>query len=166
MFYFLGIILDTYWRAGWYYPTYVLCKKRESTKVRPDLFVHKQDPLKPTNADNLKALFLHPYGNDQIIEYMSDVMVMGNQKKWTHKKNRRAFFPEGYLCYFTCNVYGEPLGQAILIKHVPETRTRRRKTFKDLEEEPVKPLSQRLVFEENTTMLETVKPQFCQHSIS
>lgn len=164
MFYFLGIVLDADWNAGWIYPTYVLCKSQGTATTRSGLRVYKQDPLHQKDCAAYKVIVQHPYGNDKLIEYLSAYRTRDhfqNYKK-VQKKNRKKFYPHGYLCYFTCNVYGEPLGRAILIKHIPESG--RKSGFVALEDEEIPLLSQRLALDNEAVVLPTVKPKFCQYS--
>lgn len=66
-----------------------------------------------TPARNIpRVLFTETIGHEDMISFMSSYQCQDKKGKHYH--------PHGYLCWYQCNRYGEPIGKVIPIKKVPE----------------------------------------------
>ncbi len=73
--------------------------------------VLKQHDGKPSK--NLpKILVTEPTGHEDLLNFLS---VYQTQDVFKGKH----YHPEGALCWYSCNQYGEPLGEVIYIRNVP-----------------------------------------------
>lgn len=156
MFYYLGIVLDKDWESGWIFPTYVLCQNH--LKKETAFAVRKQDPTNIIQQRRLqKILVTEPYGNENIVDYISHYMDQNPQER------KKSFFPEGYLCYFPCDIYGTPDRRAfaIIVHHVP---VKRKAKTAVVTQEDNRILSERISTDPRCFYWDTgnAKPQFCQ----
>lgn len=156
MYYYLGIVLDKDWESGWIFPTYVLGMHPRKKNV---IAMRKQDREDyQKNRQIEKILFAKPFGkdNDYYVDFMSQPWIQSDEK----------FIPEGYLCYFACDHYGKNLkyGEAVVVKHVPVNKKRRRE--KESLPEKESPIFSKLFTEEPLCIAMEpgfVKPRFCQY---
>lgn len=49
------------------------------------------------------------------------IQFMSSYQK-TDPKTKKHYHPKGALCWFSCNQYGDPTGEVVFIKQVPEWR--------------------------------------------
>lgn len=113
MYYFLAITLDANVDDGTFWPAYVLCKSWTTNEKRSGwVIVHYVDGL-PTKRLP-KVLVTEVLGHEDMIQFMSSYQKMD--------KNGKHFHPYGALCWFSCNQYGDPTGEVVFIKRVPEFR--------------------------------------------
>lgn len=131
MFYYLGIIKDRDARAGNYIPSYILCKRNRKSEARSGWMVVKTNNV---YADLPKVLVTDVSGNEAMIDFLSryrtrDHMI-GSKFKSTEK-----YYPEGVLCWFECDIYGQGTGNVLYIKHVPEKYGRADDGYKKLRAE-------------------------------
>lgn len=111
MYYFLGIVLQEHITDGSFWPSYVLCQSRLTSEARTGMRVIKQFDGKPSK--NLpKILVTEPYGHEALLDFLS---VYQTQDKFGGVH----YHPKGALCWFSCNKYGDPLGQVIYARKVP-----------------------------------------------
>ena len=110
MYYFLGIVLQEHITDGSFWPSYVLCQSRLTSEARTGMRVIKQFDGKPSK--NLpKILVTEPYGHEALLDFLS---VYQTQDKFGGVH----YHPKGALCWFSCNKYGDPLGQEIYARNV------------------------------------------------
>ena len=113
MYYFLAITLDQNIRDGTFWPAYILCKSWTTSERRSGWRIIRQVDGVPTS--NLpRVLVTEILGHEEMIQFMSSYQKMD--------ENGKHFHPKGALCWYSCNKYGDPLGDVIFIKKVPEWR--------------------------------------------
>ena len=89
----------------------MLCRAWTSSGSRTGLRVIKQLDGKPSK--NLpKILVTEPKGHDDLLNFLS-VYQTQDHFKGTH------YHPEGALCWYSCNQYGEPTGEVVFAREVP-----------------------------------------------
>jgi hypothetical protein len=89
----------------------------------------------------------------------------------SHYKSTKKYYPEGVLCWFPCDRYGERCGPALIVKRVPEKTfkwgdvDRGLETYKRMIEERKAPklMSQLLSSSPASESIPEVKPSFFQY---
>lgn len=119
MYYFLGIVAQDDIVKGNFSPSYILYKSKGTSVNRSSWRVMRQ------NLDNKigmsKVLTTSLTGNDIMIDFLCSYRTrdhMHGDKNYSHEETKK-YYPKGALCWFECDVYGNPTGKAIYIKKVP-----------------------------------------------
>ena len=87
-----------------------MCQSYISSDKRTGLRVVQYHDGKPSS--NLpKILVTEPFGHDEYVDFLS--VYQAQDKKKIH------YYPEGALCWYGCNKYGEPNGVVVYIRDVP-----------------------------------------------
>ena len=114
MYWYLALVLDANIRDGTFWPAFILCKSWTTNERRSGWRIIAQNDGVPTS--NLpKVLVTEILGHEDMIQFMSSY-----QK--TDTKTGKHYHPRGALCWFSCNRYGDPTGNVVFIKRVPEWR--------------------------------------------
>ena len=96
---------------GSFWPSYILCRSFTTSEKRSGYRIVKMFEGMP--ASKLpRVLFTEVVGHEDMIGFMSSYQCQDSKGKHYH--------PHGYLCWYECNRYGDPTGQVIPIKRVPE----------------------------------------------
>lgn len=111
MYYFLGLTLTEDILNGSFWPSYVLCRARTTSTARTGLRVVKQLDGNPTSSLP-KVLVTETTGHEDLLNFLS-VYQTQDGFKGVH------YHPEGMLCWYSCNRYGEPIGGIVLDRKVP-----------------------------------------------
>lgn len=112
MYYFLAIVLEQNITDGTFWPAYILCQSYTTSEKRSGWRIIRQVDGVPTSSLP-KVLVTEPTGHDEMIQFMSSYQRMD----WKTKKHMH---PVGALCWFSCNQYGDPTGEAIFVKRIPD----------------------------------------------
>jgi len=112
MYGFFGIVDKKDLRKGNFKPKYVLCRGKN-----PGTY---QLTYEGTVDKGSVILVTTPYGNEDLINYMSHATVTINAGLGRRKQRIAA----GTLFLFECDVYGRLLGRALYIKDVPEQKNK------------------------------------------
>lgn len=114
MYWLLALVLDANIRDGTWWPAFILCQSWTTNEKRSGWRIIAQKDGVPTS--NLpKVLVTEITGHEDMIQFMSSY-----QK--TDPKTKKHYHPKGALCWFSCNQYGDPMGEVVFIKRVPEWR--------------------------------------------
>lgn len=98
---------------GFFWPSYILCKAWTTSLTRTGLRIIKYYGGEPTS--NLpKLLVTDPEKHPDLVNYMS-VYQTQDEFGGVH------YHPEGAVCWYECNIYGEPTGHLIYVHRVPIT---------------------------------------------
>ena len=111
MYYFIAIVLDADILNGSFSPAYVLCKSYTTNEKRSGWRIISQVDGRPTSMLP-RVLVTETIGHQDMVDFMSSY-----QKKGADGKH---FHPRGALCWFSCNRYGDPTGETVFIKRVPD----------------------------------------------
>ena len=111
MYYFLAIVLKDDIDDGSFLPAYVLCQSYTTTEKLSGWRINDYTSRIPKRS-NPKILVTEITGHEDMISFMSSYQKVGPDGKHFH--------PTGALCWFSCNQYGDPKGDVIWIKRVPE----------------------------------------------
>lgn len=114
MYYFLAISLDADVLNGAFWPAYILCKSYTTSEKRSGWRILHQVEGMPTSSLP-RVLVTETTGHEDMIEFMSSYQIKDG-------KTGKHFHPYGALCWYSCNKYGEPTGETVFIKKVPEWR--------------------------------------------
>lgn len=110
-YYFLGLALDQDILKGDFYPSFVLCHALTTSSKRTGLRVIKNLDGKPSK--NLpKVLVTEPNGHDDLLDFLSVYQTQDGLRG-------KHYHPEGALCWYACNQYGDPTGEVIYARKVP-----------------------------------------------
>lgn len=112
MYFFLAITLDADVLNGSFWPAYVLCKSYTTSEKRSGWRIVRMEGGVPTSRLP-RVLVTETTGHEEMIEFMSSYQVM-------HPKTKKHYHPKGALCWYSCNQYGDPTGEVVFIKKVPE----------------------------------------------
>lgn len=111
MYFFIGIVLDADILNGSFSPAYVLCNSYTTSEKRSGWRIISQ--LDGVPKQRLpRVLVTEIVGHQDMIDFMSSYQRTDAAGKHFH--------PRGALCWFSCNRYGDPTGDAVFIKSVPE----------------------------------------------
>ena len=111
MYFILAICLQKDVSNGSFWPSYILCRAYTTSEKRSGYRIIKMFEGMP--ARNIpRVLFTEMTGHEDLISFMSSYQCQDQNGKHYH--------PHGYLCWYECNRYGEPTGNVIPIKRVPE----------------------------------------------
>ena len=110
-YYFLGLALKEHINQGIFYPSYILCKSLTTSKSRSGYRVTQVFDGRPSK--NLpKVLVTEPFGHDDLLNFLSVYQTRDGFKG-------KHYHPEGALCWFECNKYGDPSGVVLFARKVP-----------------------------------------------
>ena len=116
MYWFLAIVKKEDVEKGNWIPFYTLCRSHGTAETRSPWRVTKRG----MGMDNMpKVLVNTVHGNDKMIEFMSCYRTRDHMHKSKHKSTKK-YYPEGTLCWFPCDHYGDQIGPALIIKKVPD----------------------------------------------
>lgn len=111
MYYFLGLTLKQDILNGSFWPSYILCQARTTSENRTGFRVIKQLDGEPSK--NLpRVLVTDPFDHEELLDFLS-VYQTQDFFKGVH------YHPEGALCWYECNRYGDPTGVVIYARKVP-----------------------------------------------
>lgn len=165
MYWFLAIVKKEDGKHGNFLPYYVLCKSKGTSENRSGLRVVKYgSSLYKMN----RALVTDINRNNHLIDFMSNYRTrdhMHGSKHYRHKSTMK-YYPQGYLCWFPCNAYGEQIGPPLFVKTVPDPPkgSNTDDGFQNLKEfMEYRPTVSELVTEDPSfETISTVKPTFAQ----
>lgn len=158
MYYFLGLTLKEDILNGSFWPSYVLCRARTTSTARTGYRVVKQFDGNPTSSLP-KILVTETTGHEDLLNFLS-VYQTQDEFKGVH------YHPEGMLCWYSCNRYGEPTGKIVLDRKVPIKNLMW--SFSSKRKFRMKAFSQRKAFkdafstEKKVEEYKTVKPRLFQ----
>ena len=118
MYWFLAIVKKEDVEAGNWIPSYVLCashgekETRSPWRVIKDMKTYKNMP---------KVLVTTPLGHEAMIEFLSHYRTRDHMHG-SHFRSTKKYYPEGILCWFPCDRYGNRDGPALIVKRVPDKR--------------------------------------------
>ena len=167
--FFMGIVKKEDADRSIFNPTYILCQAHGGSENRTGWRVVKTG----SRYGNMnKVLVATPCGHDDMIAFLSNYRTrdhMHGSRRHTYESTKK-YYPEGFLCWFTCNQFGDQIGEAILIKKVPD-RTKRKTDdgarFLAYENERVIPLWEKFSKDDSMTDYPQtgVKPQLYQDRV-
>ena len=158
MYYFLGLTLKRDVLNGSFWPSYVLCQARTTSENRTGFRVIKQLDGEPSK--NLpRVLVTDPFKHDELLDFLS-VYQTQDCFKGVH------YHPEGALCWYECNQYGDPTGLVLYARKVPVEDLMwsfaEKKKFRMRNFGRIKTLQQSLSDEPGHELNKTVKPKLVQ----
>ena len=117
VYFFLGIVRKEDAIKGDFFPYYILRKTKKESSLRSGYIVSKPGQ----RDDNPKVLVTSLSGNEKFINILRyyRTRVHEQEARRYRMQYRKKYFPEGYLCYFECDIYGIQTGTAIIIMRVP-----------------------------------------------
>ena len=110
-YYFLALVTQNDIIDGSFTPSIVLCKSFTTSDSRTGYVAVKTVNGKLVR-NQPKLLVTEITGHDDLLNFLSVYQTQDGYKQ-TH------YHPEGALCWFTANRYGEPLGSVIYARKVP-----------------------------------------------
>lgn len=111
MYYFLAIVLEQDVLNGAFSPAYVLCQSYTTSETRSGWRIISQVDGAPTSKLP-RVLVTEVLGHQDMVDFMSSYQRTDS--------NGKHFHPRGALCWFSCNQYGDPTGETVFVKFVPE----------------------------------------------
>ena len=112
MYGFFGVVDSKDLKKGNIRPKYVLCKGKNPNSY--------QVTYEGSKDKGSLILVTTPYGNEELIDYMSCAKVSIN----AGLGRKRQKIVKGTLFLFECDVYGHSLGRALYIKDVPDRKNK------------------------------------------
>lgn len=89
----------------------ILCRSVVKSASRTGLRILKVLDGKPSK--NLpKILVTETSGHDELLDFMSVYQTQDGFKG-------KHYHPEGYLCFYSCNSYGDPTGEVVIARKIP-----------------------------------------------
>lgn len=163
MYWFLALVLKDHILDGSFWPSFILCRAYTTSEKRTGLVILKQFDGRPSK-NNPKLLVTEVTGHDDLLDFFSVYQTM-NKAGGTH------YHPEGALCWFSCNQYGDPTGSLIFARKVPIKSLmwdfNRKREFRTKNLKPkAKTLPEVLTHEPGTEDWEVRKPKLYQKSIT
>ena len=120
----LGIIADEDAKKGRFLPSFILCRSRSPSPYYPSaLKVRAADTIRDSD---IRVLFPTIYGYEHYVKFMSFYRRTTNEISSVNEKGTITWVkvsPTGLLAWCKCNKYGEPTGEIIPIKWVPESKS-------------------------------------------
>ena len=121
MYYFLAIVAGDDLDRWGICPSYSRCQSHGHTETRSGWRVVKQTQ-RDTFPNMGKVLVTSLIGNDTMIDFLRSYRTrehMHGDKRYDHEATKK-YYPEGALFWFGCNRYGEPTGESVFIRRVPD----------------------------------------------
>ena len=116
-FWYLGIVDKNDAKKGEWHPTWILCKSTEMSDARSGYRVIRVGG----GLDGMtRVLVTSQTGNELLIDFLSNYRTRDKMIGTASKRKTRKYYPEGFLCYFACDLTGQRTGPATLIKRVPD----------------------------------------------
>jgi len=132
--YFLAIVTEENIKAGIIVPAYILCKSKGKSENRSGWRVTNVTSGKPCTMP--KLVVNTPTGHNEMIDFLSSFRTrdhMHGDDNFDHEDTKK-YYPHGALFWFECNKYGDPTGQCLYVKSVPEKRHKTDGGFEKLKE--------------------------------
>lgn len=116
MFWFLAIVKKEDVAKGNWIPFYILCQSHGTAETRSQWRVIKRG----SSVQNMpKVLVTSIHGNELLVDFMSGYRTRDHMHGSKHKSTKK-YYPEGMLCWFPCDHYGQQTGPALIVKRVPD----------------------------------------------
>ena len=117
--FFIGIVKQEDADNGVFEPSYVLYKSHGGSAARTGWRVLK---IPEAYESMNRVLVATPCGHDDMIAFLSHYRTrdhMHDSRRYSHEATKK-YYPKGFLCWFECNQFGDQIGEAIIVKRVPD----------------------------------------------